>query len=45
MRGSERTIDSHVTKLRKKLSELGDANAEGKEWIVSTYGVGYKIEL
>lgn len=42
---SERTIDSHVTKLRKKLSELGDADAEGKEWIVSTYGVGYKIEL
>ena len=42
---SERTIDSHVTKLRKKLNELGDATAEGKEWIVSTYGVGYKIEL
>ena len=42
---SERTIDSHVTKLRKKLSELGDADAEDKEWIVSTYGVGYKIEL
>lgn len=42
---SERTIDSHVTKLRKKLSELGDAGAEDKDWIVSTYGVGYKIEL
>tara|TARA_R100001377_G_scaffold84957_1_gene69752 strand:+ start:2172 stop:2318 length:147 start_codon:yes stop_codon:yes gene_type:complete len=27
---SERTIDSHVTKLRKKLSELGNADAQGE---------------
>ena len=42
---SERTIDSHVTKLRKKLSELNQEAADDKDWIVSTYGVGYKIEL
>lgn len=27
---SERTIDSHVTKLRKRLSELGNADAQGE---------------
>lgn len=27
---SERTIDSHVTKLRKKFSELGNADAQGE---------------
>ena len=37
---SDRTIDSHIKNLRKKLSQaLGD-----EEVIHSTYGVGYKIE-
>lgn len=37
---SDRTIDSHIKNLRKKLSEaMGD-----EEIIHSTYGVGYKIE-
>ncbi len=37
---SDRTIDSHIKNLRKKLSE-----AMGNEEIIhSTYGVGYKIE-
>ncbi len=37
---SDRTIDSHIKNLRKKLSEaMGD-----EEVIHSTYGVGYKIE-
>ncbi|PCM45573.1 response regulator [Marinobacter sp. ANT_B65] len=37
---SDRTIDSHIKNLRKKLSRaLGD-----EEVIHSTYGVGYKIE-
>lgn len=37
---SDRTIDSHITKLRKKLAA---ANA-GAEVIRSVYGVGYKYE-
>lgn len=37
---SDRTIDSHVKNLRKKLSQ--DMN--GEELIHSIYGVGYKIE-
>ncbi|RBW49801.1 response regulator [Marinobacter sp. F3R11] len=37
---SDRTIDSHIKNLRKKLSRaMGD-----EEVIHSTYGVGYKIE-
>lgn len=38
---NDRTIDSHITKLRKKLSA---ANA-GSEVVRSVYGVGYKYEL
>jgi two-component system response regulator BaeR len=37
---SDRTIDSHVKKLRKKLLELGVAN----DPVCSVYGVGYKYE-
>lgn len=37
---SERTIDSHIKKLRKKITATGDAN----EFIHSVYGVGYKYE-
>ncbi|MEZ5447744.1 MAG: winged helix-turn-helix domain-containing protein [Thiolinea sp.] len=37
---SDRTIDSHIKKLRKKISEL---NPE-QEWIHSVYSVGYKFE-
>jgi two-component system response regulator BaeR len=36
---SDRTIDSHVKKLRKKISE-----AHGKELIHSVYSAGYKYE-
>ncbi|MGJ8689793.1 MAG: response regulator [Gammaproteobacteria bacterium] len=42
---SGRTIDSHITKLRKKLSELSNEDGAEREWIVSIYGVGYKIEI
>lgn len=35
---SDRTIDSHVKKLRKKLSEVTDS-----DFIHSVYGVGYKL--
>ena len=38
---SERTIDSHIKKLRKKLSLA----APDEELIHSVYGVGYKYEL
>lgn len=38
---SDRTIDSHIKKLRKKLHEL-DA---GREYIHSIYGIGYKFEV
>jgi two-component system response regulator BaeR len=37
---SDRTIDSHIKKLRKKI----DAVAVGQELIHSVYGVGYKYE-
>ena len=38
---SDRTIDSHVKKLRKKLA----AAAPDAELIHSVYGVGYKLEM
>jgi two-component system response regulator BaeR len=37
---SDRTVDSHVKNLRKKIVEAGG----GEEWLRSIYGVGYKIE-
>lgn len=37
---SDRTMDSHITKLRKKLLPLTD-----KEIIHSVYGAGYKFQL
>ncbi|MGR9043793.1 MAG: response regulator [Gammaproteobacteria bacterium] len=37
---SDRTIDSHIKKLRKKLSEL----LPGQELIHSVYGAGYRYE-
>ncbi len=37
---SDRTIDSHIKKLRKKLSSLDSEH----EYIHSVYGVGYKYE-
>ena len=38
---SDRTIDSHIKKLRKKI----DTVAAGQELIRSVYGVGYKFEI
>ena len=37
---SDRTVDSHIKNLRRKLVEAGD----GHDPIVSVYGVGYKID-
>jgi len=37
---SNRTIDSHIMKLRKKLHRVNDKD----EVIHSVYGVGYKYE-
>ena len=37
---NDRTIDSHITKLRKKLRQI-----IGEEVIHSVYGAGYKLEL
>jgi len=37
---SDRTIDSHIKKLRKKIA----AAAPGSELVYSVYGVGYKLE-
>lgn len=39
---SDRTIDSHIKKLRKKIAAGG---APGVELIHSVYGVGYKFEV
>lgn len=38
---SDRTIDSHIKKLRKKLTAINN----GEDIIRSVYGVGYKLEL
>jgi two-component system, OmpR family, response regulator BaeR len=38
---SDRTIDSHIKKLRKKLIEIWPA----REFVHSVYGVGYRFEL
>lgn len=37
---SDRTVDSHIKKLRKKIAQVEGA----EEFIVSVYGVGYKWE-
>ena len=37
---SDRTIDSHIKKLRKKLDEL----LPGQELIHSVYGAGYRYD-
>jgi two-component system response regulator BaeR len=37
----DRTIDSHIKKLRKKIN----AGDPGVELIHSVYGVGYKFEV
>lgn len=52
---SDRTIDSHIRKIRKKISQglMKINNMEGKqveintnhEWISSIYGLGYRFEL
>ena len=36
----DRTIDSHIRNLRRKLTEL----RSGTEWIESVYGVGYRLQ-
>ncbi|WNZ57027.1 winged helix-turn-helix domain-containing protein [Microbulbifer sp. MKSA007] len=38
---SDRTIDSHIKKVRKKISVL----MPEKELIHSVYGAGYKFEI
>jgi len=38
---SDRTIDSHIRKLRRKLS---DGSPDAHDWIGSVYGVGYRLE-
>jgi two-component system, OmpR family, response regulator BaeR len=38
---SDRTLDSHVKNLRKKLANL----RAGQDLIASVYGIGYKLEL
>ena len=37
---SDRTIDSHIKNLRRKLAQVEPE----REWIVSVYGAGYKFE-
>ena len=37
---SDRTVDSHVKNLRRKIAEAGGS----EESLQSIYGVGYKIE-
>lgn len=35
--GGDRTVDSHVVRLRRKLGDIGD-------WIATVWGVGYRLE-
>ena len=35
--GSTRTLDSHASRLRRKLA------ASGRRWIVNVWGVGYRL--
>ena len=37
--GSTRTLDSHASRLRRKLSPA----AAGRRWIVNVWGVGYRL--
>ena len=37
---SDRTVDSHVKNLRRKVTDAGGS----EEWLQSIYGVGYKVE-
>lgn len=37
---TDRTVDSHVKNLRRKLADVG-----GEDWVRSVYGVGYRFEL
>ncbi|GAA4096711.1 response regulator [Zhongshania borealis] len=41
---SDRTVDSHVKKLRKKLQNVASKPGASGAEVVSLYGVGYKIE-
>jgi two-component system, OmpR family, response regulator BaeR len=38
---TDRTIDSHIKNLRRKLAEAGGS----EDWIKSIYSVGYRMEL
>jgi DNA-binding response OmpR family regulator len=37
--GSTRTLDSHASRVRRKLAPA----AEGRRWIVNVWGVGYRL--
>ncbi len=39
MKGYERTIDSHVKNLRKKI----EPDPEHPRYVITVYGVGYKL--
>ncbi|RXD69257.1 DNA-binding response regulator, partial [Xanthomonas perforans] len=36
---TDRTVDSHVKNLRRKLADAG-----GEDWVRSVYGAGYRFE-
>jgi DNA-binding response OmpR family regulator len=37
--GSTRTLDSHASRLRRKLAPT----PEGRRWVVNVWGVGYRL--
>jgi DNA-binding response OmpR family regulator len=37
--GSTRTLDSHASRVRRKLMSAGG----GRRWIVNVWGVGYRL--
>jgi DNA-binding response OmpR family regulator len=37
--GSTRTLDSHASRLRRKLAPV----AKGRRWVVNVWGVGYRL--
>ena len=38
--GYERTVDSHIKNLRKKI----EPDSENPRYIITVYGAGYKLE-
>lgn len=41
--GSTRTVDSHASRVRRKLEEVERLERRGGRWIINVWGVGYRL--